>query len=142
MQDKPSIPPSPLLMQHDYVLLRLMEDKAKSNKVIGNAKGPDERWDAYVIAIGPGRQTDSMTPEGHPMLIKPTVKVGDKVTFNEPQCRKFELFGGHYAICPSLHIFGVIDDAVHASLELEYEASRKMVIPGPVSPIKKGGPHQ
>lgn len=139
MNDKPSIPPSPLQMTHDYVLLKVIEDKTKSHRIISAGKGPDTRWDSIVIAVGPGRQTDSMTPDGTPMLIKPTVKVGQKVIFNEPQCRQFELFGSHYWICPSFHVFGVIDDAVHASLELEFEANKKSII---TSPAKKGGPHQ
>ncbi len=81
--------------------------------MFGSKDGTDDRWDCYVAGVGPGVQMDAAGHDGKPMLRLPTVKRGDKVIFNAPQCQHFELFGYKFILCPNVHVFGIVDDEAH-----------------------------
>lgn len=94
---------------HDYVLAKLVPQKDS----LISAPGIDPRCDLVVVAVGPGRITDQVGPDGQLLLNKPTVKVGDVVMVNPNAQFPIEMKGMHcYILVNHFQIFGVKDPEV------------------------------
>lgn len=111
------VPPCPFAPSHDYVVLARLKNPKKDDFKIISKDGTDDRWETYVVGIGPGVQSDMPNPDGSPHLRVPKFKRGDKVVFNQSSSQPFSLFGHLFIICPNLHVFGVVDDFAHQWLE-------------------------
>lgn len=138
--NKPDLPPSPVKMQHDFVLIIRMkrpDDEFLIHAVSKDGKA-DVRYDAYVLDVGPGLHTDAVDHEGNTILRKPTVKRGDRVMVNPQSIQTFTLHGWEFAIVPNVHVFGVLDDEGHKWFEDNKIEEPKIL---PIHSVPKG-PHR
>lgn len=114
-EPKREIPASPIKPLHDYVVVKRIQVKA--SKVLTLPGSDDGKFNAIVVAVGPGRVTDQVGPDGELLLNKPTCKVGDIVFMNPQAVHHFKLHGHEFAILNHFQVFGVLDEAVEADLE-------------------------
>lgn len=112
---KREIPDSPIKPLHDYVVVKRIQVKA--SKILTLPGSDDGKFNAIVVAVGPGRVTDQVGPDGELLLNKPTVKRGDIVFMNPQAVHHFKLHGHEFAILNHFQVFGVLDETVEAQLE-------------------------
>lgn len=101
------IPQSPLHPSHDYVVLALVKPKGSS---LLSTTG--EECDIYVAAVGPGRLTDQVGPDGKLLLSTPSFKRGQRVHIDSSKAMKLEVYGHRFLVLNHFNILGVVDESV------------------------------
>lgn len=106
------LPQSPLKPTHDYVVCALV--KPEGNSILSTT---GEELDIYVVAVGPGRVTDQVGPDGQLLLNKPTIRRGDRVHVDASKAMKFELYGHRFIMLNHFNILGIVDETVESWLK-------------------------
>jgi len=91
----------------DHILIEpLKEDKKKSGIILPETVEKDRQEKGKVVAVGPGKWTNSPTGEGKRVSLE--VKKGDVVLFSKYGPNEFKIDGKEYLIAKEEDILAII----------------------------------